>query len=207
MKEENFQELLTRILQTTVNGGVGTGLTKHGDSDWHLMTLFSLVLQIKAQNILELGTRHGVTTLPLTLGASIVGGKVDAIDIDPTEWVCPTILKSNYKFHQTDAIKFLENNTKNYDLIWVDDWHAYEHVAKEIDLLDKFTTKSSLICLHDLMGNFKAPDYYYPEGTEITDPEWANGGPYRAIKELDSNKWEYVTIPVNNGLTILRKKY
>ena len=57
------------------------------------------------------------------------------------------------------------------------------------------------------MGNFKAPDYYYPEGTEITDPEWANGGPYRAVKELDSNKWEYVTIPVNNGLTILRKKY
>ena len=136
-----------------------------------------------------------------------MGGKVDAIDIDPTEWICPKILEENYQFHQIDAIEFLKNNKKNYDLVWIDDWHSYEHVSKEIELLDKFTTSSSLICLHDLMGNFKAPNYYYSKGDETTDPEWTNGGPFRAVSELDRDKWEFATIPVNNGLTILRKKY
>jgi len=32
------------------------------------------------------------------------------------------------------------------------------------------------------------------------------GGPYKALLELDMDKWEYATIPVNHGLTILRKK-
>jgi hypothetical protein len=36
--------------------------------------------------------------------------------------------------------------------------------------------------------------------------EWAGGGPYKALLELDMDKWEYATIPVNHGLTILRKK-
>jgi cephalosporin hydroxylase len=203
---ENFNELLSKIFQTTVYGGPGCGFTKHGDSDWHLMTLFSLVLQTKAKNILELGVRHGDTSLPLTMGAHIVGGKVDAVDIEPTEWICPEILKPNYEFHQSDAIEYLKKVNKKYDIVYVDDWHSYEHVSKEIELIDNFTDKSSLILLHDLMGNYQAPNYYWPTGTTESDPEWANGGPYRAVKELDLSKWEWATIPVNNGLTILRKK-
>jgi len=35
--------------------------------------------------------------------------------------------------------------------------------------------------------------------------EWSQGGPTHAVLELDKNKWEWVTIPFNNGLTILRK--
>lgn len=203
---EQFDTLLNKIFQTTTFGGPGTGFTRHGDSDWHLMTLFSLVLQIKAKNILELGVRHGDTSLPLTMGAYIVGGKVDAVDIELTEWTCPDLLKSHYEFHKSDAIEYLQKVNKKYDIVYVDDWHSYEHVSKEIELIDKFTDKSSLILLHDLMGNYQAPNYYYPSGTKETDPEWADGGPYRAVKELNPDKWEWATIPVNNGLTILRKK-
>ena len=37
--------------------------------------------------------------------------------------------------------------------------------------------------------------------------QWASGGPYRAVAELNPQFWEWSTLPWNNGLTILRKKY
>lgn len=203
---QQFDDLLNRIFQTTVYGGPGKGYTICGDSDWHLMTLFSLVLQTKSKSILELGVRHGDTSLPLAMGAYILNGKLDAVDIAPTEWTCPDVLKPYYEFHQSDAIEYLNGVNKIYDIVYVDDWHSYDHVAKEIDLIDKFTTKSSLILLHDLMGGNNHPEYFFPINDTNPSSEWANGGPYRAIKELDQDKWEWATIPVNNGLTILRKK-
>ena len=61
------------------------------------------------------------------------------------------------------------------------------------------------ILLHDLMGGNKHPDYFMPLDSNPAD-EWGEGGPYRAVNELDKNKWEWMTIPVNHGLTLLRKK-
>jgi hypothetical protein len=36
--------------------------------------------------------------------------------------------------------------------------------------------------------------------------EWAFGGPYRAVRSLNSRTWEWATLPWFSGLTILRKK-
>ena len=54
------------------------------------------------------------------------------------------------------------------------------------------------------MGSGCAPKYYNPISAK--DTEWDEGGPFRAVNELDSTKWEWMTIPVNNGLTLLRKR-
>ena len=63
----------------------------------------------------------------------------------------------------------------------------------------------SVIVLHDLMyGNYEP--HYHCDLT-LKNGQWAGGGPYRAISELNEQFWEFSTIPVNNGLTILRKKY
>lgn len=204
MNNKTFDDLLGQIINTTLFGGPGQGFTKHGDSDLHLMTLFSLVLQLRAKNILELGVRHGDTSLPLAMGCYLTGGQVDAIDLFQTEFDCPEILRPHYNFIQSDAIEFLEKNTKKYDIIWVDDFHSFNHVKQELELISKFADKNTLILLHDLMGNGRAPDYYLPLD-EMHPSEWAEGGPYRAVKELDDKFWEYSTIPINNGLTILRK--
>lgn len=192
-----FNELLGQVINTTLLGGK--------DSDQHLTTLFSLVIQTKAKSILELGVRYGDTTLPLTLGTYLVAGTVDAVDILPTEYQCPEILKPHWNFIQSDAIEFLENNTKYYDLIYIDDWHSYSHVKKELELIDKFADNKTLILLHDLMGCWSNPNYFYPIKSAPFE-EWGEGGPYAAVKELNLEKWEYSTIPVCNGLTILRKK-
>jgi len=46
---------------------------------------------------------------------------------------------SNYTFHQGDSIKFLEDwpKDKKIDVVYVDDWHSYPHVKKQLELLDE----------------------------------------------------------------------
>lgn len=202
---ENIQSLFNSFFEKTINPQI--------DSDNHLTTMFGIAIQMRAKNVLELGVRWGTTTEPLLLGTYLMGGKITCVDIDSTQWKCPEFLKEHYKFIQSDAIKFLENEVKNgsyYDLIFIDDWHSYEHVKKELELVDKITDKKSIILLHDLMcGNHvddnNQPVYSLPmwNGPES---EFGEGGPTRAVFELDKEKWEWVTFPVCNGLTVLRKK-
>jgi len=197
--QESIQEIFGRILNKTLNG--------KSDSDQHLMTLFSLVLQTKAKNVLELGVRFGDTSDALIAGVALTGGKLTCLDIHPTQWKCPEDLQSIYTFVQQDAIKFLEGEVKKgsyYDLVFVDDFHTYPHVKKELELIEKITNKNSIILLHDLMGSGCAPKYYNPINAKNT--EWDYGGPFRAVSELDTNIWEWMTIPVCNGLTLLKKK-
>jgi len=195
---EDIQKLFEKFLNTTLTGEV--------DSDQHLVTLFGITLQIKAKKILELGVRWGTTTEPMLAGVFLNQGHMTCVDINPTEWVCPESLKPYYTFVQSEAIKFLEQEVENksyYDIVYIDDWHSGPHVKKELELIDKLTDNKSIIILHDLMGCNMHPDYFYP--INETQGEWAYGGPYAAVKELDLNKWEWMTIPVNNGLTLLRK--
>lgn len=177
------------------------------DSDAHCITLFALALSLKAKNILELGMRNGNTTEPLVLASSLVGegSCVVSVDCERTVWECPEQIRKHHFFIRDDAIHFLETvanptPSKIYDLVYIDDWHAYSHVKRELELIDKITTPRSIIALHDLMPGSE-PNYWGGPSSS----EWADGGPYRAVSEL-SDKWEFATIPVNNGLTILRKK-
>jgi hypothetical protein len=72
-------------------------------------------------------------------------------------------------------------------------------------LIEQLIDNKSIILLHDLMA-FTEPEYHLPlEGQKGT--EWGEGGPTRAVFELDRNIWEWATIPINNGLTILRTRY
>ena len=198
--KESVQELFERCIYYTLS-------QEPRDSDWHLMTLFSLVLQNKSKNILELGVRFGDTTEPMIAGASLTGGKITCVDIEQTLWICPEDLKDIYTFIKSDAIKFLEgavSQNEYYDFIYIDDWHTYPHVKRELELIDQLSDEKTIILLHDLMGSKCAPDYYNPINARGT--EWDEGGPFRAVNELDLAKWEWMTIPVNNGLTLLRKR-
>ena len=206
----NQREIFENFLNKTVNPRWPNGI---GDSDHHLATIFGIALQIRAKKILELGIRWGDTSEPLVCASSMIGGHLTAVDINPTMWKCPPELEPYYTFIKSDAIAFLKQEVEKgsyYDLVYVDDWHAYEHVKVELELIDKITDKKSIILLHDLKAsgdpNGHAAEYHLP----LTSPvggEWSSGGPTRAVFELDKDKGEWVTIPINNGLTILRKIY
>jgi predicted O-methyltransferase YrrM len=176
-----------------------------GDSDAHLLTLYGIALSLKCKNILELGVRNGSTTLPFLKAVHLTGGKLTSVDINDTGF-CPTDEeKTNWTFIKSDALDFLSNTSGFYDLIYIDDWHSYDHVKQELEYIDKLTSPKGVVILHDLMyGNYHP--CYHSDLTMKTG-QWANGGPYRAVAELNNQFWEFSTIPTCNGLTILRKKY
>jgi len=70
MRSEIYQYLLNKV--------------KHGqeDSDRHVLTCFSIAMQIHARKILELGVRTGNTTLPFLCAAKELGGSVHSVDLD-----------------------------------------------------------------------------------------------------------------------------
>lgn len=189
--------MINEIITKTKNG--------IGDSDSHLMTLFSIALGSKSKNIIELGVRNGDTTLPLLMAAKLNGGKVFSVDINDTNFDCPKEYKENWVFTKSNATEFLEKFKERIDFIYIDDWHSYEHVKAELEILDKIVSPNTVILLHDLMYGNTCP--YYHVDLTISDGQWGNGGPYRAVAELNKQFWEFSTLPYNNGLTLLRKKY
>jgi len=189
-------ELMNRTLKTKNDGGL--------QYFEHVLTFFSIALQMKTKKILELGVRDGGSSYPFLVASKVLGGHVTSVDINSDVWRPPKDLAQYQTFIQSDAIDFLINNTEKYDLIYVDDWHSYPHVKKELEEIDRVSDENTIILLHDLMGNSE-PNYWSPIDYD-ENGEWGLGGPYRAVEELDKEKWEWMTIPINHGLTILRKK-
>ena len=193
-------------------------LNNEKDIDEHILTLFSLALSVKPTTIYEFGVRTGRSTLPFLYACQILNCNLISVDVDdirpdfnfPEEW------KQKWQFFKKDAIEFFEHdfqifrNARNTiqqdtgDLIYIDDWHSGPHVKKELELVSKTASPKDLIVLHDLMYGNSQPNYKSVENPK--DKQWDKGGPYRPISELDLNKWEYMTIPRCNGLTLLRKK-
>lgn len=191
---------LSELESTVLNGT--------GDSDKHLMTLYSIAIGMKAKRILELGVRGGSTTLPLLMASDKNKGSLTSVDIEDTTFTPPYNLNTScWKFVKSDALSFLKSQTTTepYDLIYVDDWHAYNHVKAELIEIDRLVSPKSVILIHDLMYGNTCPHYH--SDLTLKDGQWADGGPYRAVAELPSQFWEFSTLPYNNGLTILRKKY
>ena len=176
-----------------------------GDSDRHLISIFAMALASKGKTYVELGVREGHTTEPLYEAAKANGGHLWSVDLnDPSEYIPDN---GHYTFVKENSITFLEewNKSTKIDVVFVDDWHSYSHVKKQLDLLDQCVGPSSIILLHDLMyGN---TDPFYHADLAHGGPQWNSGGPYRAVAELNPQFWEWATLPWNNGLTILRKKY
>ena len=191
---------LKKLLDKTINGT--------GDSDQHVMTLFSIAVASKSKVLVELGVRGGDTTLPLLEAAKINNGVLYSVDINDVDFEVREDLKPHWKFIKSDAIKFLESwdEDKTMDFVYVDDWHSYEHVKKELSIINSLVSPSSVVLLHDLMYGGTQP-FYHVDLTDNGGAQWRYGGPYRAVAELNPQFWEFSTLPWNNGLTLLRKKY
>lgn len=178
------------------------------DIDEHLLTLFSLTVCMKPKTIIELGVRSARSTYAFLLGASMVGSKVISCDINNPQ---PSIfmdddLTNRWMFYKKDALDFLENDVPSLyrgGIVYIDDWHTGDHVQKELDLIDRFIGPEDIVLLHDLMYGNSQPYY---RSVENAPGQWANGGPYKPVSQLNLSKWEYATIPRCHGMTLLRKK-
>lgn len=199
---------MDKKLNTLVNGYLSKATSGHNDSDKHMLTLFSIAVSSGAKHIIELGVREGGTTSPLLAAAKINGGTLHSVDINNTPFKPEKEDAKHWKFYKQDAVEFLKKWDTNLDvgLVYVDDWHSYQHVKNELNELDRIVSPSTVILLHDLMYGNTCP-FYHVDLTSSAGTQWDEGGPYRAVAELNPQFWEFSTLPWNNGLTILRKKY
>jgi len=172
------------------------------EANSHFITLFALAVSVRPKLILELGVAEGGTSLPLLEGAHLVGAHLDSVDMAHTPFKCPKRLRKNWTFHHLDVIDFLHSLPPDriYDLVFIDDLHNALHVKKEIEILDKHVNTNTIILLHDTIHRSK---HHKPKYAPEYDMRTIR--PYLALKELSPEKWEYASIPVFYGLTLLRK--
>lgn len=201
--------MINEFIHNNIDGLIETTLNGTGDSDAHLMTLLGIAMQVKPKYTVELGVREGVSTFPLLLGTVLSGGKMVSCDIQPQYYEPQKELESHWTFVQSDVIEFLrswEETGTIMDLVFIDDWHEHIHVRTELQLISNYIDRNSVILLHDCMsGQWRQKDPQYMQPDYFSDTgEFAGGGPSTAVRELDPNVWEWATIPVYHGLTILR---
>lgn len=184
---------------------IDKALYENNDTDQHGITLLAICCSIRAKNVLELGVRYGGTTRPLLKAMQITGGKLTSVDIMDHGYRPEPELQKYWDFNLQDALSFLEQNqNQKYDLIFIDDLHTTEHLYKELLIVDKMASKETVILLHDLMYT-KHPEY----NVDIMPPgnEFEGTGPHGGLMKFleGRNNYEYATIPVCHGLTLLRK--
>ena len=123
-------------------------LATPSDIQHHLPLLFSLA----RGNVLELGTRSGVSTAALLAGVERHGGWVWSLDLEDCSHVAAG--HAQWTFVQDDsrnpeiAAMFLETGV-TLDLLLIDTFHAYENARDELTLWHAHVAPGGTICMHD----------------------------------------------------------
>jgi hypothetical protein len=92
------------------------------------------------------------------------------------------------------SVEFLKNPAcpRDIDLLYIDGDHSFEGITHDFTKYYDYLSKDAVILAHDVDPKLKEEDP-------------ATGG-YKAITELDKNKFEVFRLPVFPGLAIVRKK-
>lgn len=116
------------------------------DIQHHLGLLFSLA----RGNVLELGTRSGVSTAALLAGVERHGGHVWSVDIED----CSNVAEGHprWQFIQSsstnpDLVDTL--GKRGFDLILIDTFHSYEQATAELALWHPHIAPGGTILMHD----------------------------------------------------------
>jgi hypothetical protein len=190
--------------------------TKKSDINEHLPTLYKYASE--CESIIELGVRGVISTYAFVYGLlsnNSLNKKILLNDISPcniTELLTQTNnLKIDIKY---EWINDLDLEIKeNYDLTFIDTWHVYGQLKRELKKFSKVTNK--YIIMHDTtVDDFKGETIRQHLNAEIQSKitgipvDEINKGLVPAITEfLKSNtNWKIKEIfNNNNGLTILEK--
>jgi len=118
------------------------------DIQHHLPLLFAKA----AGNVIELGTRSGVSTMALLAGVERHGGRVWSVDIDPQSaqvaaghplWMF--VQASSTDMQTTKVLK----KALPCDLLLIDTIHTEDHVAAELSIWGHLVKPGGTICIHD----------------------------------------------------------
>lgn len=126
-----------------------------GNSAKYAMLIYRIVNFYKPQNILELGTSLGISTLMMRLGND--AAKIDTVEgctetLKITQEHFPADLKENINFHRLTFDSFLAqaSKPKKYDFVFIDGDHRGKSVLQLLDSLKVLTHDETIIVLDDI---------------------------------------------------------
>lgn len=119
----------------------------------HLPILHNLARELDAQNIIELGTRGGVSTLAWLAAVERTGGHVYSVDIDPG----PQLEHRQWTFIQGDDLspEVIAQLPDSADIVFIDTSHDYRDTLAELNVYRYRVRPGGRIVLHDT--NLKHP--------------------------------------------------
>jgi len=190
------------------------------DINEHLPTLYEYAK--KCDSVLETGVRGCVSSYALVYGLlnnqkekkNILLNDIEECNINDLLHSCnKSNVNINYIWKNNLEIDIIEN----YDLVFIDTWHVYAQLKRELDKFSKNTNK--YIIMHDttIDGEFGETARYGDDKEQriqqyIIDTGFPReeicSGLTKAIKDflLQNNNWRIKEIFTNNnGLTILEK--
>ncbi len=190
------------------------------DINQHLPTICNYASE--CESILELGVRGCVSSWALARGLILnKKNKKSLILNDLSECDVKELLYCCSQYNTNLNVKYVWVNDlnlelkENVDMTFIDTWHVYGQLKRELDKFSKITNK--YIVMHDT-----TVDAEYGEslrcGSDIKNQSLSSGFPveeitcglWRAIEEFLANNKNWVLYERylnNNGLTILKRLY
>ena len=185
----------------------------------HLPTLYSYAKL--SNSVFETGVRGCVSSWGFVLGLlenadseqpkKLFMNDINKCDIDELVKTCEG-LNIDIKYEWVNNLEL--NFNENYDLTFIDTWHVYGQLKREVDTFSKHTNK--YIIMHDttvdaVFGETIRCKWNAQEQSKLTGfpVEEINKGLWPAIEEFLANNSDWVLLKRytnNNGLTVLRKK-
>jgi len=186
------------------------------DINEHLPTLYKYATE--CENIIELGVRGCVSSWAFTYGLlnnnkpvkEILLNDIEKCDISELLDTTKELdIKINYEWANDLELEL----NKNYDLTFIDTWHVYGQLKRELEKYSKITNK--YIIMHDttvdefLGETIRMCMNSYEQSKKTGIPiEEINCGLWPAVEEFLRNNTNWVLkerYTNNNGLTILKR--
>lgn len=158
----------------------------------HLPTFVSLVDELNAQHVIELGTRTGVSTVAFLHALTGTGGHLTSIDIDERPVIGD---HDHWTFIQGDDLDpAITAKLDPAEIVFIDTSHLYDQTLHELNVYRWLVKPGGLILLHD---------------TELSRPEGAPSRPLFPVKTAinefcETNGFEWLNDPRCWGLGAIR---
>lgn len=202
---------LTRDTQTWVNQRISTG---ESVKDWydvrpHLLPLYTLAKYVNWPDtredqpktppvVLEIGVRHGISTMALLTAMRETGGRLISLEIDP-EWAMDALdcvrranLEPWWDLQIVDSAAYKLPEQLTLDLLWIDGSHQEEDVRRDFIRYAPRVRQGGFIAMHDY--------YYLVDATDEKD-----SGVKRIVEEARATRaYEILVLPWSHGLVLMR---
>lgn len=122
--------------------------TRPSDIVDHLPFMHGLAVGMNAQKIIELGVRHGTSTIAWLHALELTGGHLWSVDVDQRS---PWYSREGWTFICGDDMAELVRDQLplEADIVFIDTDHLYEHTLAELEVYGAHTRAGGVIVLHD----------------------------------------------------------